>query len=969
MRKWVSRFFLFLFACIAPAASLHARDELPLVPRSLPGLAGQRIHGIFADSRNVLWIGTGNGLYRYDGINMRHYTTGDGLEDNEVLEFWGEHAGRLWLRTHTNRLCYVELSSGKIYNAAHFPELKIRSPFVITSVSFGPHGEIYALSDASQVTLLDPATRRVRALPQLRLPRHLYHPPDGSSLLLQGYSNERGRWFHRLGAQGWVPLPPSPYYLSSEHGGMLYLYSPQESAVYRFGSEGPELLYRMPPVAAGDQVLKFFVFSPRLMAVITRQKLLLLDGDTAWAYDCPGLSGIACDRHHNLWLATREGLFFVPEYYKQLSVLRADSNEQFRSMQWSGNGLTLYTGSGHTIRCGRDLQPVQHISSNAPGTFLAAARGGSIGWTAFLPAGRKWEVGLQAENGAEKSIRYAHTKGVFKELLACGDTAYLRTALALLKIYPRDAAMHTDTISARQRNTALYLHGREVWFSTLDSLFCHRGSHTESIPLPGSHVVKMISAIGPFLLVSNGDHLLHVYSPQLRQYTTYALPGHAGIYLEQICDAGPGRKFLKTNERLFLLEITAPGRIRLSGIENLEPDVRSLADIRVQGDDVYLLTAGACYRYPYTVLTGTRQAPVLQPLRLRFAADRTVKELPLQKTAGQRISLPSSVKDYVFTFSVDALGRRLAQAEYALSREHDDVPDWMPVSGNEIKVNLPGYGSTWISVRTRSISSGYGPVLQQEVFVRPPFWYDYKFIAACILVALGLFVYGTLLVFRRFARRKEEKLAREMQALQQEFRALNAMMNPHFVFNSLNSIQSFINTDDKKAANRYLLHFSRLIRQNMVNISADRIPVRQELEVLRHYLEIEQLRFEGALRYTISIDSEETNYCSIPPLLIQPLVENAILHGLTPLRDRQPELEVILAHDGQLLQITVRDNGIGFYNSRKKLEDRPSFGIDYIRRRLDKIGAMTRQECHFSIWSEPGQAGTTIRLSLPGDTV
>lgn len=967
MRRWVRLLFLLLTTCLFLPRMGHARQELPRVPHALPGLAGQRVHGVYVDSRNMLWIGTDNGLYRYDGLTMHHYTTGDGLEDNEVLEFWGENAGRLWLRTHTNRLCYVELATGKIWNTAHFPELKIRSPFVITSVSFGPRGEIYALSDASHVTLLDPVARQVRALPQLRLPRYLYHPPGGGPLLLQGYGDELGRWFYRLGARHWEPFPPSEHYFACEHGGILYLFSPQKSSVYRFTDDTPVLYRSMPPIMPGDQVLKFFVFAPDLMAVLTKRQLLLLDRGSVHAYDCPGLSGIACDRDRNLWLATQDRLFFVPAYYQSIGVLPADSSEQFRSMQWSDGGVILYTDNGHVIRCGKELQEPQRYRSDLPGTLLATARGHAAGWTVFLPAGKKWQVGLRRSSGTGTS-NYTYAKGVFKELLAGGDTAYLRTALSLLCIYPFGDKLHTDTISSQHRNTAMYLRGGEIWFSTLDSLYCHKDGRTFSLPLPNSHVVKAISAIGPFVLVSNGDHLLHVYSPALRSYTTYALSGHPGTYLEKIVDAGPGRKFLKTNKRLYLLEINGPARLQLRGIENLEPDVRSVLDIQMQGDDVYLLTAGACYRYPYAVLTATQPAPALRPLRLRYTGGHRQQEKQVAAT-GEKVSLPAFVRDYVFSFSVDAVGKRQAEAMYALSREKEETPDWIPLQGNEIKVTLPGYGSTWISVRTRSISSGFGPVLRQEVYVRPPFWYDYRFIAACILAALGLFVYGTVLVFRRFARRKEEKLARDMQALQQEFRALNAMMNPHFVFNSLNSIQSFINTDDKKAANRYLLHFSRLIRQNMVNISADLIPVRQELEVLRHYLEIEQLRFEGALRYTITIDSEETNYCSIPPLLIQPLVENAILHGLTPLRDRQPELDVALAHDGQLLQITVRDNGIGFYNSRKKLEDRPSFGIDYIRRRLEKIGAMTRQECHFSIQSEPGGEGTVIHLSLPGDTV
>lgn len=936
---------------------LQARAALPVPHRLFGPLQGQHINGVFADSRNRIWIGTNNGLYAWDGVSLAHYTTGDGLEDNEVLDFWGEQAGRLWVRTHTNRLCFVDLRSGKIINSAQVPALKIRSPVVIKSVSFGPQGQIYVLSDVTHITLLDPVARQVRALPRLRMPRHLFHPPGGEPLLLQGYSDEVGGWFHRLGKDRWEPLPPGEDYISCEQGRELYLFSPATGRIHRWTTRGTELLHRLSPLKPGDKVLKFVVFAPDRMALITQQQLLLLSGGKTIAYDCPGLNGIACDRDRNLWIAADDGLFFVPAYHEQLGSIYADSGTAFRSLRGLGDTLLLNSTNEHTVICDPALNRLG-TRRELPGL---KAPGSDTRWSTFLPAGSRWQIGVEMR-GAQLHRR--NVSGVFKELASRDDTAYLRTDRSLLRLYPSGDTFRAEPLSFA-RTTAMYLAAEgTLWFASLDSLYCHRSDSLHAAPLPGSHVVKIISTVGPFVLVSNGDHFVHVYAPSLQRYFTYSLPGPPGHYLEQIFDIGGGRKILKTNEYLYLLETGGTGLPRLRAIENLEPELHSLEDVRQIGDQVFLLAAEACYRYPFSILTAQKAAPGLSLEYIRresYSGERHA----VPATTGRHISLPSSVKSYSLVFSVDAAGRRQAEVQYALLRDNTGHPGWQPVSGNEVPVTLPHYGHTRIAIRARSASSGFGAPLYCDVFLSPPFWYDYHFTAACVLMGILLSVFITHRIFRRYARKKEEKLTREMQALQNEFRALNAMMNPHFIFNSLNSIQSFINTGDKKAANRYLQHFSRLIRQNMVNISANQIPVRQELEVLRHYLEIEQLRFGGNLQYSITVDREATNYCTLPPLLVQPLAENAILHGLLPLRDRQPELHVHIEHRSERLHITVRDNGTGYYNSRKQLEDRPSFGIGYIRKRLEKIEAMTRQSCHFSILSEEGKPGTTILMSLP----
>lgn len=137
-------------------------------------------------------------------------------------------------------------------------------------------------------------------------------------------------------------------------------------------------------------------------------------------------------------------------------------------------------------------------------------------------------------------------------------------------------------------------------------------------------------------------------------------------------------------------------------------------------------------------------------------------------------------------------------------------------------------------------------------------------------------------------------------------------MNPHFIFNALNSIQQYILSGNVDEANGYLSKFSRLQREVLNHCDQQFISLEKEMEMLNLYLEMEQLRFNGNLEYAISVkDDMDSSEIKIPPMMLQPFVENAIWHGLIPkISNRRVDIEFSL-RDFELLQCSIRDNGIG----------------------------------------------------------
>ena len=182
-----------------------------------------------------------------------------------------------------------------------------------------------------------------------------------------------------------------------------------------------------------------------------------------------------------------------------------------------------------------------------------------------------------------------------------------------------------------------------------------------------------------------------------------------------------------------------------------------------------------------------------------------------------------------------------------------------------------------------------------------------------LILALGVFIFRSLFLKRKNERLQNEKKQAELhqKASELEMQALRAQMNPHFIFNCLSSINKFILKNDTDVASDYLTRFSRLIRQTLTNSQLSLIPLSDEIEMLRLYLDMERLRFSESFKYNITYENSiepETIY--VPPMLLQPFCENAIWHGLMH-KDGEGKLEVVLSLEGGQLRCIIADNGIG----------------------------------------------------------
>lgn len=240
------------------------------------------------------------------------------------------------------------------------------------------------------------------------------------------------------------------------------------------------------------------------------------------------------------------------------------------------------------------------------------------------------------------------------------------------------------------------------------------------------------------------------------------------------------------------------------------------------------------------------------------------------------------------------------------------------------------------------------------------------FVTLCLLLLGGI----GFLIYNRRQLKKTLTLQKELAEYEQK--ALHLQMNPHFVFNCLGSISSFILQNGSDSAITYLSKFSKLMRLTLEYSKESLIPIDREIESLQNYLELEQLRFNNVFSFDISKSHDIEDGMALPPLLLQPFVENAIIHGLVP-RRQNGHIAIDFAIEDNLLVCRITDDGIGIDKSQQLKKElvsvHKSMALDITRKRLEMMEAFTEKTAQVAIEERKdasgAAAGTQVTLRLP----
>ncbi len=977
-RLWaffVSLLYLLCYYCAA------AQDYPTLHFTKEDGLPSNTIYNIYRDSKNFLWVATDKGIARYNGIRFESFTTTNGLPDNEVFFFQEDYFGRLWLGTYNGELCYYK--DGIFHTGENTPFLKLKekhsylrritseydSSITVILNDFrvflnikGDHVEIVNLADSFKahniLNILFVEKTGADRYKLYRMNEILTITSKGA--ILNRVNNDIGK--------GTLPESWGGSMAQNQHYTFCnkFIRSLPGLKVKKYLNDTLFEKYAWRSVYF-DHMGCFLMTNKGIVAY---DSLLLLKG--------MDVNCITQDMDSNYWVGTGErGIFvFSKNFLNTKMYYNAYAGKVQYAARQSGhtffatteNKLNLFEKG--SVRCLLNYNSllVDRTFSLVPGFYIDSNN-------SFYYFNRKAGLSVAdilSPHLAIQTYRYQTDEAVvIKEVSVIGNTVFLNAKRYILNLKVGSKAKMDEPwpniISDTPLIERVYCMAKSpdnfIWYSKAGNIYKTDGG-VGKIQLQFKGIeFKSLDFFGPYLVGYTHNNRLLVCANYNKVPKIDSLPQRNGVW-DKLYKIDETHVLISTNNlyRLLTLDTSDVKHCVVRAIENpfLPLDIEAFSS---DGDKCYFFKNGSIATIGKSILLeGTG------PPQLHFSSVRTSDSI---YSADNEIYIPyNRSKNISISFSTISFGGVDIAYQYSVSKNEQDTT-WSDISGEEISLAHPGYGDYIVKVRGKTRSSVYSIPVALRFKVLKPYWATGWFVFLCVLI--GLVITGLLVRLRILflIRKNKKEHDNEIKFMKSEYKAINALMNPHFIFNTLNNVQSLFNANDKLAANEYLRIFADLIRQNMHNVSKELIPLQKEVALVMNYLMLEKLRFEDRLNYNIKVDEKiDLSEIMIPPLLIQPLVENSIKHGILPLRGDKGIIELCIYERNDRLYIEVRDNGLGMDNSKMAENDtHESFGIQGIKTRIEKLSMMQGGEILFhagAINDEHGNhAWTVVTVSMP----
>lgn len=357
----------------------------------------------------------------------------------------------------------------------------------------------------------------------------------------------------------------------------------------------------------------------------------------------------------------------------------------------------------------------------------------------------------------------------------------------------------------------------------------------------------------------------------------------------------------------------------------------------------------------------------LQPSRPSFFNLRSVYVNDVQVSERSIGSLSYRQNNLAFKFDVISFSDEKYDLEYVL---YNTTFDSGIVNEDEVELKRLPPGSYTLTVKLKDGKS------HREISIPftivPAFWQTTWFLILMIVSGLMLIIVSGWFLFKYYRTRALRKSEAEKLIAEYRLIALKAQINPHFMSNCIAAIQHLIFQNKVNEANEYLAKFSFLVRQVLNLSNKSLVPLKEEIEIIELYTKLERLRFDK-IAVQFHIDRQiDTGSTLIPPLLSQPIIENAIWHGLLALGpDRTPILSLSIKQDSGTIRIIIEDNGVGRTMSGKSISNsRESKGIAITRQRIENLKFISGQDLASLSYEDlldvnGAPAGTRVVISLP----
>jgi len=393
-------------------------------------------------------------------------------------------------------------------------------------------------------------------------------------------------------------------------------------------------------------------------------------------------------------------------------------------------------------------------------------------------------------------------------------------------------------------------------------------------------------------------------------------------------------------------------------LQLVDLNFRNIQDILISNHSLYLASDDGLTIIPEAGLNSITTYIPIPYFKTILVNDKevNVSENKLRLTGNNKITFDFSCINYSST-----------PVEYSYRLANSDKT-WTTGTVRKVIYQNLTRGNYSFQLRVRKPNSEWSKPVEFKILINATFWQHPMFIIALLLTCAGLFL--LFFILRKNIQMKRRELDHQLLTLEQK--SLQSMMNPHFIFNSLGSIQNYLLQKKSGQAALYLSQFARLIRQNLNAINVASINLDEEIDRLKNYLDLERMRMDNKFEYDIEVDDKvEADELQIPSMIIQPFVENAIWHGISSIDEKGKIAIKFRMHDEKSIVVLIEDNGIGMERSESfspKSEEHLSLGMEMTRKRMELLGKKysVKTAIEFSETS-PGSKnpGTRVKLVVP----
>lgn len=919
MLKTTARFCLLLLCWVNlttmaqefPFVSVNNRIDLPSL----------ECYNILQDKTGAIWIGTEKGLLRYNGNSTKKFDQHNGLPEKSVYASI-ERYGKLWFATSKNRILNYQNGELKEVKASASYQNRLGKPYSpnLTYALSVQQDKIYLIAGQSLYQMDTTGTQ----LEQL-------HPSKGNAISLKQTEdglvpiNTSLKQYYEIPTKKMFSIPLEFNISGGPNGNKTFRPSIQRhvnGAEWRILSAKTQKFFFL---SFYNKVLKFDIELKTFDMINLPAPVISLYTDTAgglWvgtirqglyyynfaehnpipiiSLSNSSVSGIIRDREGSIWCTTLEDGVFMLRNKQVVGYQNLSGQFMAPTMLQTVNNKLWISTPGYGL---------QYFDAQT-NRFVPVDEATGHGYYHI------WEHNKQLYLSSETGVLKYHSNGRKSKGEKYGSISSLivrgSTLLPSGDLYTitYDRILHTQAGTGKRslvaklgsigRSIAYTAHGK-LLYGCSDGLYLYDIKSTKISKLKGVYndVPQILRASdGKIWICTAGEGLFTYHNgrlelirfpPKIKTNTfNWITQDHRGDIW-----AATNAGLVKIKERNGRLEAESYGTN--DGLPS-----NKIFRVAAVGDQLFFSNFSGLFSIPLSNSIKNNIPPLLS---LSSISDG-------KKTIAGKINLPYNNNKLELEFNVGQYSSDDYRIGYTLHPEQAVTY----VKGNTVSLQhlAPGnYQFRAFSLSGEGMRSAETVSLNFSVL--QPLWLRWWFLAGMLLLITLTIWFIKNRQVERIKKRQAELNRINSLIADSKLTALQARMNPHFIFNAINSIQNYIYKNRSDDAHHYLTKFSRLIRLILQQSAEKFITLDRELEALRLYIELEQLRFRNRFSYQITLApeiSEQTTY--MPTMLIQPYVENAIWHGLMHLDgERKGELTIGISGDSQHLTITIRDNGIG----------------------------------------------------------